>query len=354
MAERLTDRPIDAPTGAAAPATLDGAAYAEQRFFAASPFNLWITSGLLYAALIGGYAVATAIDHGAWITTGPGGAMVEHRAWIAMVLALIVCSNLALQRFSRQRELVDAANFRLALKPGYNWETEFSVRGLRLASLVGVIVALAIIAPLTPWSRIADWDSGARLVWFVIVSVVLSALFFRGLALTTAASRHSRRVIETGLTIDLLNIERLHPWGRFAARTALIWFTVSASSLLLFVGSSFAVYLVVMLVGSAAIRVFVGTLSHIHRAIRAAKRVELDRLRVDIANLAKGLEKNPAAAPRLTGLLAYEARIAGVPEWPFDQTILVRLGVSSLILTAPWFGQAFAAVVVEHLGRAMP
>ncbi len=34
----------------------------------------------------------------------------------------------------------------------------------------------------------------------------------------------------------------------------------------------------------------------------------------------------------------------------FDQTMLVRVAVSSLILTVPWFGQAFAAMAVEHLG----
>jgi hypothetical protein len=39
---------------------------------------------------------------------------------------------------------------------------------------------------------------------------------------------------------------------------------------------------------------------------------------------------------------------------PFDQTILVRVGASALILTVPWFGQAIAGVMVEHLGQLMP
>jgi len=162
-------------------------------------------------------------------------------------------------------------------------------------------------------------------------------------------------VIETGLSIDLLNIERLYPWGRAAARTALIWFTVSAASLLLFVGSSFAVYLVVMLVSSAAIGVwvFVGTLSHIHRAIRAAKSAELERCAATSPAWSVAWRRRRPQRPALKppGLRGAYRR---VPEWPLDQTILVRLGISSLILTAPWFGQAFAAAVVEHLGRGLP
>jgi hypothetical protein len=50
-------------------------------------------------------------------------------------------------------------------------------------------------------------------------------------------------------------------------------------------------------------------------------------------------------------LLAYEARIEAVPEWPFDQTTLYRVCASALILTVPWFGQAIAGYVIEHLAH---
>ena len=53
---------------------------------------------------------------------------------------------------------------------------------------------------------------------------------------------------------------------------------------------------------------------------------------------------------RLQGLLAYEARIQAVHEWPFDQTTLVRVLASAFILTVPWFGQAIVQYFVEHLG----
>ena len=40
-----------------------------------------------------------------------------------------------------------------------------------------------------------------------------------------------------------------------------------------------------------------------------------------------------------------------VHEWPFDQTTLVRVGASALILTVPWFGQAAAQYFVDHIAN---
>jgi hypothetical protein len=57
------------------------------------------------------------------------------------------------------------------------------------------------------------------------------------------------------------------------------------------------------------------------------------------------------AGARLSGMLAYEKRIMDAPEWPFDQSTLVRVGASALIVTVPWFGQAVAAYLIEHLGH---
>ena len=63
------------------------------------------------------------------------------------------------------------------------------------------------------------------------------------------------------------------------------------------------------------------------------------------------LHEDAFASAKLHGLLAYEKRISDAPEWPFDQTTAVRVGASALILTVPWFGQAIAAYVVEHLSH---
>ena len=96
--------------------------------------------------------------------------------------------------------------------------------------------------------------------------------------------------------------------------------------------------------------VFINTLGLIHHEIRVAKATELEALRIEITGLKRSLHADPAAPAKLQSLLAFEARIAAAPEWPFDQTILVRVGASALILTVPWFGQAFAGLMVAHLG----
>jgi hypothetical protein len=97
--------------------------------------------------------------------------------------------------------------------------------------------------------------------------------------------------------------------------------------------------------------VFVQPMERVHRKIRAAKHAELERIRGQIDTLRESAVNDPSCATRLQGLLAYETRIAAAPEWPFDQTTLVRVCASALILTVPWFGQAIAAYVVEHVSR---
>ena len=87
----------------------------------------------------------------------------------------------------------------------------------------------------------------------------------------------------------------------------------------------------------------------IHRQILAAKATELEHVRQRIDALRANLHDDAFASASLHGLLAYEKRVSEAQEWPFDQTTLVRVGASALILTVPWFGQALVAYVVEHM-----
>ena len=102
---------------------VDGASYAEQRLFSRSPLNTWLTAAALFAVLMALYAASAAID---------GALAPDRTSWVAAVLTLILCSNLALQRFSRQRDLVDAPRYTEALSAGLAWEASFDGRRLRL------------------------------------------------------------------------------------------------------------------------------------------------------------------------------------------------------------------------------
>jgi hypothetical protein len=89
----------------------------------------------------------------------------------------------------------------------------------------------------------------------------------------------------------------------------------------------------------------------VHRRIRAEKALELDRVRDRIGHLRDEAVNDPSAATRLQGLLAYEARIQSVHEWPFDQTTLVRVAAYVLIPAIPWFGEAFVSDLIQKLAN---
>jgi len=110
---------------------------------------------------------------------------------------------------------------------------------------------------------------------------------------------------------------------------------------------------VALIFGACAIGawVFLSTMEHVHHKIIAAKATELEKLRGEIETIRPQAAQQSEAAQCLQGLLAFEHRIKDAPEWPFDQPTLVRVFASPLILTVPWFGQAIAATLVEHLGH---
>jgi hypothetical protein len=352
MTTRTPDRTMETAQPGTPPA--DRWAYVEQALYDRSPFNLPITTLILFAVLFGGYAVAAWVDHVPWVVHEKSGATLDHRAWVAISLTLIVCCALGLQRYSRLMEQKDEDAFAKAVRADVKWSPPFSTARLRLFTAIGAVVAGAAMLWFQLSGQGADTHALAVAAWFTFAAILVGVLFFRGVELTGVATRQSREVVRTGLQIDLLQIEQLYPWGRAASRTALIWFTVSAATLLQFVGDrGFDPYTIALVVGCAAMGawVFVSTLGLIHHEIRKAKSSELEALRAEIAALRASLHTDPSAPAKLQSLLAYEARIAAAPEWPFDQTILVRVGASALILTVPWFGQAFAGLMVAHLGQ---
>ena len=156
------------------------------------------------------------------------------------------------------------------------------------------------------------------------------------------------------LIIDLLRIDSLNVIGRYAARTALIWFSVAGAILLFFVGNNMNVLtlLVFLLAAVMGIWIFIRPMERVHRRIRAAKGAELESIRRAIQAACQQAPHDAAAAAKLQGLLAYEARIEHVREWPFDQPTVLRVGAYVLIPAIPWFGQAIAGYFVAHFVHA--
>ena len=337
----------------------DRRAYFEQRIFVFSPLGTVPTTLLAFVLLAGSFLICWQISGKPFVSDANGRIAIGTVFWLGMWFSLLLTIVLGMQRYVRTKDRQDIAAYAAVLRGG--WEsaarlTELTPQGARLrtANLIGLVLGLGV----SWYFYWVDSSENLRaypvmLVWMSAATTVVLISFTRGVALSRAGSGSLRQTIDNDLNIDLLRIDGLAVIGRAASRTALIWFTISAVILLIFIGGGITAFTVSLLAACAVMGIwaFVATMEQVHRKIRSAKASELERLRSEIDVLRARASLEADAAVKLQGLLAYETRIAAAPEWPFDQTTLVRVGASALILTVPWFGQAIAAYVVEHLSR---
>lgn len=337
----------------------DRRAYFEQRLFVLSPFGTFVTALLIFIAMMGSFAIAATLEHIELFGRGPEGLMVHGAPRMAFTLSLMLCTALFIQRYTRLKERADRAAFKAVLKLNAAARrnlTQLTPGEARLvpATIIGAVIGAAVSWPLFGADMLSRPNPPyATFIWFLFANIALITSFVRGVELSRTGSRAASGAITDDLVVDLLRIDLLSVWGRSAARFALIWFTVSAVACLFFVGNGLNVFTLSILAVLLALGVwvFIQPMERVHRRIVTAKRAELERIRSQIDDLREAAVKDASAATRLQGLLAYETRIAAAPEWPFDQTTLMRVVASALILTVPWFGQAIAQYAVEHLSR---
>ena len=256
-----------------------------------------------------------------------------------------------MQRYARNRDLADNAAL-CAVMPNCTQEQwMYDAAGLRRLWIVTAIGALFGSVPslvLVPHELVAK--EPAMFTWFLAINAFTSALFARGIVHSARAAETWARSIDTSLVIDLLRIDSLNVIGRHGARSALIWFSVAGAILLFFVGNNMnALTLAILLLAAAmGIWIFVRPMERVHRRIRAAKHAELETVRREIQTARSQISREADAAAKLQGLLAYEARIEHVREWPFDQPTAIRVAAYVLIPAIPWFGQAIAGYFVTN------
>src|SRR5690606_65012 len=205
----------------------------------------------------------------------------------------------------------------------------FSPFALLAAGAVGAATGIAIhsvVNALLPPGHSALDDRP----WRFLRDVTIWVLAIRLVAVMIGSSRRVSALSERAARIDLLDLRGLAPLARIGLRSALAF--ALAVSLIAAMGSdeialpvTLATVAIVAIVGAVTVLVPV---RGVHRAIRAAKEAELRAVRAAIARartaaLAGGAGAGEPAM-RLSGLLAYEARIAGVGEWPFDLATLFR------------------------------
>ncbi len=331
----------------------------EQRIFALSPLGVLWTTAAIFTVLFGSFLLVANVEHVVILQRLASGFVPSNAAWPALVLSLLSSAALAMQRYVRLAEAKDAPAYGRILTGGMVSAVEItslSSREARLGGATLIGLAWGLIISVIVWfseSREGHIVPPMTMIWFGATTTLLTILFARGVEHTRAGTRAYARMLHAELKIDLLRTDTLAVLGRSAARSSLIWFVISAVAFLFFAGGDLN-WLTILLIAACAgmgIGMFASIMSRVHKQVVAAKATELEHVRCQIDAMRAAMTTNDHAATRLHGLLAYEKRIDDAPEWPFDQTTLMRVGASALIVTVPWFGQAIVQYLVEHLGQ---
>ncbi len=188
------------------------------------------------------------------------------------------------------------------------------------------------------------WQPAIMFILFALLGVQ-TRITMRQSRVFFDAGRHSARM-------NLLDPSPLAPFARVGLRSAAMWFGGSALASLLFAQA--ATGWVVALVLTVTIGIGIASMllpsRGIHLWIRERKRDELARVRAAIERGGASLFSSAgdqADAGQLSSLIAYEARIEAVREWPFDTATLRRFLLFLLMPLASWIGGALVERVVD-------
>ena len=239
------------------------------------------------------------------------------------------------------------------------WLGPVSTRYYRIAGIVGVGLALvanvSFLRTVAGQQRPEAWE--AWVVWMVVRDVVCAWLLWRAWAVALSVAIHFYRLADRDAVARLLNPRALSPFVRLGFRLALLYCIGIAIGSPAFglipiaqaeLFSSFAPLILVALLFAALLLCL--PCAGAYRAIAREKSVELERVRTEIERqrgmaLSADHESKTAAAGQLPGLLAYEARVEKVREWPFGAFGLLRF----LFYVAIPVGSWVASALVERL-----
>ena len=227
----------------------------------------------------------------------------------------------------------------------------------RLATIAGAVGGFAI-ANLDPalQDRFGHLSGGdPRYLLFVaqnvLFGVFLMRLFAAEVYMTRAYARLGERV-----EVDLLDLTKLRVFSRKGLRSALVWVLLSSILSLFWVLDSAGqanTRIAVMMLGLVVLALVAPSLG-VHRAIAAAKEAELrvvaEAIRSErAATLAPRQQGGLAEDARLGNLVAYQALVRSVREWPFDLRTVSRSALLIVLGAGSWLGGA----IVERLLDAL-
>lgn len=177
--------------------------------------------------------------------------------------------------------------------------------------------------------------------------IVGNTLLWMVVALLTAARLRDalamRRFGRT-LTVDLYNLAALRPIGRAAVRDVLMIMGALALMPLQSLDAEFrwVNYQTGLFFGLiSSLLFFYLPISGVHEQIRAARAARLNELQ-GMIEAQDGMD-----VPRLEALVAHRERVAHLPTWPVDLSVLSRVGFYLIIPPLAWVGAALVETLVQ-------
>jgi len=311
-----------------------------------------IVAGALLLALL---ATAFGVHSDSMDVSGQGGVTLDPHLRTDFVLSLVSAYTLgaglaglgkAIRELDRLRPILrlDESKFDL-----YRSRLFPNARALSTSGLIGGCIGatLSLLPLLDPAIR-QSHPSVHSLPFMILLFGLLGMMAM----ITHCQSQVFREVGRQHIETDLLDPEAFSPFAAVGLMNAGLWLVGSAiASLLVTSTANMWVVIVVIIVttGFGAAGLIVPSRG-LHAHIRARKREELAKIRHAIADeratLFSGSDRS-SVPPRMNDMLAYEARIESVREWPFDTSTLGRFALFLLIPLVSWIGGALVERIVD-------
>jgi hypothetical protein len=264
-----------------------------------------------------------------------------------LVTACVVAERSAEASLSRLEPLLDLESARPRLQ-----RSASERRVLLLAGPIGLAINLVFLTVgLSPGEvtlNPADWTP--ETAWHRVLSFFMG---FWGLRLVAVLVIESGRLSDLAAFIrdlDLLDMSPLDAFTRQGLTHALLWIGSTAAFALFLVDLDYLPMFAVILIGTVPVAavVLLWPLRGVHRRIIDAKHAELRWCRARLRTAREAFDAGDDRG-RIDELVAWEARIAAVREWPLDASAYQRFGLYLLIPLGSWSGGALAERLIDAL-----
>ena len=234
-------------------------------------------------------------------------------------------------------------------------DTEFDywLIGLRHVPRVPLYVAavFAVVISFFGVQRESNWTfmeqppplGSAMMSFSQIDAMVIAFFLFRTVTLEFISAFKFAQIARRFARIELLDLERVAPFSRRAARAVLVFvlFMVILSLQAIFEPNPGGAISMVIPLSLVAVAVFLIPLIPLQRRIDAAKQSELARIRADIRRENDARIAGDKGRTPLADLIAYEQRIEKVSTWAFNTPTVFRFVLYVSLGIGSWVGAAF-------------